>query len=395
MKAAVLTAAALYSSGAVAATSYSLVKEYAGASFFDGWVFYDFYDNTTSGDINYVSQANATAEKLAYVDNNGAAIIKVDNTTFVPWNQKRDSVRVTTADYFDLGSVLIMDATHIPYGCGIWPSFWTKGESWPAGGEIDIVEAINSMTDNQYALHSNEGCSASSSASFSGSIGVTDCNSTAGCQFSETKANSYGPGFSAAGGGVYATLFDTSGVAIWFWSRNDVPSSISATATTVDISDWGTPSANYSSTACNFNEFFAPQQIVLDITMCGTWAGVPSIYGSQCPITGASQANATSCYMQNVYNNGNQTALATAYFEINYIRAFNANGTILSSSGATTSVNPTSAAASGTASVSGSSASSTGSSGKSSGAGAMVMSGAAKAWALATGVGALFAWTLM
>ncbi|KAH9933317.1 concanavalin A-like lectin/glucanase domain-containing protein [Fomitopsis serialis] len=377
MKAAALTAAALYSGSAFAATSYSLVKEYAGSNFFDSWVFYDFYDNTTNGDINYVSQANATAEKLAYVDNNGAAIIKVDNTTFVPWNQKRDSVRITTEDYFALGSVLIMDATHIPYGCGIWPSFWTKGESWPEGGEIDIVEAINSMTANQYALHSAQGCSASSSASFSGSIGVTDCNATAGCQFGETKDNSYGPGFAASGGGVYATLFDASGIAIWFWSRSNVPSSISSTANTVDISDWGTPSANYSSSDCNISEYFAPQQIVLDITMCGDWAGVPSIYSSMCPITGASTANATSCYMQNVYNNGNQTALATAYFEINYIKAFNANGTILSSSGATTSVNPTSAAASGTASKSGSSAN------------------AAKAWALAASVGALFAWSLM
>lgn len=49
MKAAALTAAALYSGSALAATSYSLVKDYAGQNFFDGWVFYDQYDNTTNG----------------------------------------------------------------------------------------------------------------------------------------------------------------------------------------------------------------------------------------------------------------------------------------------------------------------------------------------------------
>ncbi|KZT70709.1 glycoside hydrolase family 16 protein [Daedalea quercina L-15889] len=396
MRAVALAAAALYSGSALAATSYSLVKEYSGQDFFNDWVFYNQYDNTTNGDIVYVSQQNATAQKLAYVNDNGAAIIKVDNTSFVPWNQKRDSVRITTADYFELGSVLIMDASHIPYGCGIWPSFWTKGEQWPSGGEIDIVEAINSMTANQYALHSNEGCSASSSATFSGSIGATDCNATSGCLFGETKDNSYGPGFAAAGGGVYATLLDDSGISIWFWSRSDVPSSISSTATTVDISDWGTPSANYTSADCDIAEYFAPQQIVLDITMCGDWAGVASIYESMCPITGATQANASSCYMQDVYNNGNQTALATAYFEINYIKAFNANGTVLSASGSTTSVNPTSVAASASASGSGSSsATSTGTSASSSGAGAVGAVGAVKAWALAAGVGALFAWTLM
>lgn len=49
MKAAALAAAALYSGSALAATSYSLVKDYAGQNFFDGWVFYDYYDNTTNG----------------------------------------------------------------------------------------------------------------------------------------------------------------------------------------------------------------------------------------------------------------------------------------------------------------------------------------------------------
>ena len=43
-----------------------------------------------------MSQTNATQSKLAYVNDNGAAIIKVDNTTFVPWNDKRDSVRTCT-----------------------------------------------------------------------------------------------------------------------------------------------------------------------------------------------------------------------------------------------------------------------------------------------------------
>lgn len=49
MKSALLAAAALSSGSALAASNYSLVKEYSGQSFFDGWVFYDYYDNTTSG----------------------------------------------------------------------------------------------------------------------------------------------------------------------------------------------------------------------------------------------------------------------------------------------------------------------------------------------------------
>ena len=36
------------------------------------------------GDVNYLDQANATASKLAYVNDAGKAIIRVDNTTTLP-----------------------------------------------------------------------------------------------------------------------------------------------------------------------------------------------------------------------------------------------------------------------------------------------------------------------
>ncbi len=43
--------------------------------------------------MNFVSAANASSEKLAYVNDAGKVIITVDNTTSVPYNNKRDSVR--------------------------------------------------------------------------------------------------------------------------------------------------------------------------------------------------------------------------------------------------------------------------------------------------------------
>ena len=218
---------------------------------------------------------------------------------------------------------------------------------------------------------------------------------------SETNQDSYGPGFASSGGGVFATLFDDSQIAIWFWPRSSVPASVSTATSSVDISDWGTPSANYTSTSCDIASSFAPQQLVLDITLCGDWAGVASIYSETCPISGGGAGNSSSCYLQNVINNGNTTALATAYFEINYIKAFNKNGTILSSGGSTSSVDASSvfasatSAASATASGTGS-AGSSGTSGTSAGLAVSAMAGgAAKAWAAVAGVGALMAWTLL
>ncbi len=53
-----------------------------------------------AGDVNWVSQGNATQSKIAYVNDAGHAIVKVDDTSFVPYNSKRDSVCYA----FDFGS---------------------------------------------------------------------------------------------------------------------------------------------------------------------------------------------------------------------------------------------------------------------------------------------------
>ena len=46
----------------------------------------------------------------------------------------------------------------------------------------------------------------------------TNCSTGSGCVVAETKPNSYGAGFAQAGGGVWATQLDVSGVYMWFWS---------------------------------------------------------------------------------------------------------------------------------------------------------------------------------
>lgn len=136
---------------------------------------------------------------------------------------------------------------------------------------------------------------------------------------------------------------------------------------------------------------------MLDITLCGDWAGVASIYSETCSISGGGAGNSSSCYLQNVINSGNTTALATAYFEINYIKAFNRNGTILGSGGETSSVDASSVFASATSGgVASGTSSATGSSGASAGLAVSALAGgAAKAWVAVAGVGALFAWTLL
>lgn len=107
----------------------------------------------------------------------------------------------------------------------VWPSFWMLGTDllWPLAGEIDIIEAINNLGSNQYALHTTPGCYLATNSVQTGNTIETDCSTGQGCLVQETKPNSFGSGFAQAGGGVFATQLDVSGIYMWFWPVSIVP----------------------------------------------------------------------------------------------------------------------------------------------------------------------------
>ena len=121
-------------------------------------------------------------------------------------------IRITSQDSYEFGSLWVLDLLHLPWGCSVWPAFWSKGPLWPNDGEIDIVEGINLMDHNQMALHTTGGCIHDANATQTGSNSWTDCSKNTGCVVQETKANSFGEGFATAGGGVWATQFDVTGI---------------------------------------------------------------------------------------------------------------------------------------------------------------------------------------
>ncbi|KAF7968294.1 hypothetical protein HWV62_31039 [Athelia sp. TMB] len=313
----------------VTATSYNLVKDYSGSTFFDGWNFYNNYDNLTNGDAIFVSAANATTDKLAYVDTTtNHAIIKVDNTTTVPFNDKRNTVRITSAESFGVGSVWVADMTHVPYGCSVWPAFWSQAPNWPTGGEIDTFEGVNQLVQNSMTLHTEPGCTQVSPVQSSTLVNSTDCsyesNGNQGCIVTDPSTASYGAGFAAAGGGVFVTEYASTGISIWFFSRSAVPSGVSSSAGSIDTSSLGKPVANWPSGGCNVAEFFAAQNLIFDITLCGDYAGSPAVFNETC--TGV-------CY--NDYVIGPPSNYDNAYFEVSYVRVYgNGSASTTSSNGA-------------------------------------------------------------
>lgn len=307
----------------VHAATYNLAKEYSGPTFFDEWAFYGQADNLTNGDAQFVSAAQGAQDRLAYVDTTtNHAIIKVDNTSTVAGLDKRNTVRIQTNHMFSIGSVWIVDMLHVPYGCSVWPAFWSKAPTWPEGGEIDTFEGVNMVQNNQMGLHTNPGCKQVQPNQTTNSTWIpsTDCsvqaNSNQGCIVLDPDTTSYGAAFANAGGGVWVTEFAQTGISIWFMPRAKVPSVISSNSSTIDTSAFGTPTANWPTGGCPMDTYFSPQNIVFDITLCGDLARPPNIFSQTCPGV---------CYNDWVLGNGSN--YNTAYFEIASMRVFSQSGT--------------------------------------------------------------------
>lgn len=304
---------------------WTLAQSYEGNNFFNGWDFQTGPDSTTGGAVTYVDLNTGNANNLTEINSAGNAVMRVETTPTV--SSSRMSVRITTTYTFTLG-LLIMDSVHMPTGCGTWPAFWTDGPNWPAGGEIDIVEGVNTYTANQATLHTNPGCTiASSDTSVLNITGTlidgTDCaaadTGNAGCGVRATQSNTFGSAFNSNGGGVYAMEWTNDGIKVFFFPRSSIPSDITAGAPLPDT--WGKPMASWPASTCNATQFFYNNNAIFDTTLCGQWAG--SVWTSSGP-----PGQAESCaQMTGVgdcvsYVLANGSAFDEAYWEVTSVKIY-------------------------------------------------------------------------
>jgi hypothetical protein len=303
-------------------TTYTLTDKYQGQTFFDDWNF-DTFADPTHGMVNFLDKNDAMSQGLAYVQSDNTAVIGVDSTTWLGSGQNRNSVRISSQKTYN-GGLFIADFWAMPHGCGAWPAYWMVGPNWPAGGEIDIVEGVHNSQSNELTLHTSDGCNldtkpsplrtsaaVKSGEAFTSYIASTECASSnannAGCGFTDPNPASFGHGFNIIAGGVYAMLWDSNGIAVWHFERSAIPADIGSG--NPDPTSWPTPTAFWSSNGCDMASHFYDQQIVLDITLCGDWAG--AVYGdSGCPGTCADAVADPSNFKN-------------AQFKVNYIAVYN------------------------------------------------------------------------
>ncbi|KIJ17950.1 glycoside hydrolase family 16 protein [Paxillus involutus ATCC 200175] len=279
------------------AAKYSLSADICGPGFYDEFRFETMTD-PTHGRVTYVDEQTAQQLNLTYADD-ATFILRADYTAYLePSDPGRNSVRIVSKnDYTTFAAVF--DMRHMPEGCGTWPAVWTVGADWPNEGEIDIVEGVNSLMPNIASVHTGSNCSMIPSArNMTGQPTGTNCaayetdNAGCGVQFTEDVNDpiNFGPGFNTHQGGWYAVERTSTYMKIWFWSRRDlsVPDEVKfgPTSGTIDTETWGTPAALWTDDMCDFPSHFGPHNIVINLALCGDWAGNYHVYqGSGCPDT--------------------------------------------------------------------------------------------------------------
>jgi len=142
-------------------------------------------------------------------------VIKAENKRVYDDPKMRPSVRMSSKKPIQHG-VLILNATHLPYGEGVWPAFWLSGADgkWPESGEIDIYEGVgNDTNQNAMSYHTSSGCTYDTTSKQTGVLAKisTDCdgkkNNDEACGNKDPNKKSYGAAANAAGGGVYALVW--------------------------------------------------------------------------------------------------------------------------------------------------------------------------------------------
>lgn len=152
---------------------------------------------------------------------------------------------------------------------------------------------------NKYVLHTSGNCEIKDTFSNQEATAIlfrSICSSSyqdnRGCGFSDHDPNSYGRKFNFLTGGVFAHLWDSSGIKIWRFPRYAIPDDIQTR--NPNPSSWGTPTALFPLTNCDMSSQFYDHTLVLDTTICGDFASA-TYTNAGCPGTCAEAvANATN-----------------------------------------------------------------------------------------------------
>ncbi|CAJ1426365.1 unnamed protein product [Effrenium voratum] len=325
---------------------YQLAWKAQGETFFDDWQFIN--KSETRGAEWYLNKSEAFHQGVVHASKAGA-ILRVGEQV-QPF--KRRSVMLHSAQAWrpDVGFIVAMKYNHVPYGAGVWPAFWMVNSdvSWPKGGELDILEYANDE-ENKVTFHTDQKCKMNITKLKKCSKNIKNIDpkmilscytnysgNELGCMPPQVRKD--GEWF-AKNPGVIALLWDASGITSFHIPASEIPADLESDLPQPNTwkDDWRMAFMPFDAETCM--NIARPQEIVLNIALCGDWAGNSWFTSETCKATGYVPnycipghvtEPATDCCTLYVSNPSAEEPLKTqAYFDIDYIKVFEPKGITL------------------------------------------------------------------
>jgi len=322
---------------------YELAWAAEGESFFDDWQFLN--KSETRGAEWYLNKTEAFHQGVTYASKEGA-ILRVGDQVH-PFKRRSAMLHSAEAWRPDIGFVVVMKYKHLPYGPGLWPSFWFVNSDlkWPFGGELDVLEYANDETA-KVTFHTNQNCSLHLEKlrrCTKKMRGVTpdmilSCytNYTSndnGCMPPQVRKD--GRWYSENPGAI-ALVWDASGITSFHIPEAQIPPDLENDEPSPNSwpDAWRMAYMPFDESSCV--DIAKPQEIVLTIALCGDWAGNTWWTCQECRQTGFVPnycvpghvtEPATDCCTIYMSNPSAEEPLKTqGFFDIDYVKVFTPAG---------------------------------------------------------------------
>lgn len=305
-----------------------------GESFFDEWDF----DTTdaNNGAVQYLPRDQAGS--LAQAFSSYTLISTGSKSNYL----KRQSVKLRSKRRYT-HFLTAMRFTHVPFGRGVWPSFWTTGANWPNEGELDILEyacedqakmsfhagtGANKCKLDPSSLN-KPGCPAFPDANEMGYDCTTHYPEKLGCAPYKAGMPHFTGEQWAQNPGVIAAEYTESYIKVFWFPEHEIPSDFASDAPKPDTWDkWVISYYPFAdSEAKNPGSCSAPfrdQQILLQIELCGDWASKVFGPNAKAPTCQDSRySHADDCCTQFMWDSANDEYLRErAFFNISWVKVY-------------------------------------------------------------------------
>ncbi|CAK9046711.1 Probable glycosidase C21B10.07 [Durusdinium trenchii] len=246
----------------------------------------------THGAQKYLSKSeafrkNARSSSVISVSSKGSAVLRVGE--LIPTGDagapyKRNSVMIHSNYAWtpSAGMLVVMKYNHVPYGPSIWPALWLMNSDnvWPKGGEFDIMEYANDEA-SKITFHAERNCFLDNRklencmrGKHMGGPGPSNCNTNywknlLGCRPRQIQRTG---SWYAKNPGVIAAAWDNDGITVYHIPEHRIPADLKDDRPKPE--NWGEFAVAYlpmEHHSCK--DIAQPQEIVLNIALCGDWAG--------------------------------------------------------------------------------------------------------------------------